>query len=99
MGKAARMRETERRLKIVRLRQKDPRRFRMLGGMRLCDTVRGTARQKKLMLMGDEVLRAAVRDFGTRRQKRALQRASAALERAGKFVQTEEPTRTSPLAG
>ena len=52
---------------------------RTAGGRVIADGVKGTARQKVKILEGSKVARAAVLEFGTRRQKRAAQRAEARL--------------------
>lgn len=55
------------------------------GGRSLAASVRGTARQKTLRLMKDEAARVAVEEFGDRRQKRALQRAVAKIEKLSRL--------------
>lgn len=99
MGKAARIEEQERKLKLRRLQvaaHADPksdaaRRLRIAGGQQICSEVRGTYRQKALLLVDSEVRRAAVRDFGTRRQRRALMHASR-IERHRKHRRGQLPT-------
>lgn len=96
MGKAARMAETERALKLRRLQAaarynpKSPEAARLLemGGRTLAESVRGTARQKVRMLLGSsgEVLRSAVGHYGTRRQKRARDRALGLIARRAKLA-------------
>lgn len=93
MGKAARVKATERALRFSRMqtiahhdsKSAEAKRLVEIGGISLAGQVRGTARQKVKMLAGSPVHRSAVLRYGTRRQKRAAQRATSLIAKLEKL--------------